>query len=123
MLPKADPSRKWEVINAGAISYASYRIKGLMAELARYEPDLFIVYTGENEFLERRTYASVFETPGLLRNAAGLASRLRIATVTQRGLELAGLLQPSRNEQGHGTSRGGGADSGLCRGPRGLPPR
>ena len=49
---------------------------------------------GENEFLERRTYAGVFETPGLLRTAAGLASRLRIATVTQRGLELAGLLRP-----------------------------
>ncbi len=94
LLPKADPSRRWEVINAGAISYASYRIRGLMAELASFEPDLFIVYTGENEFLERRTYASVFETPGLLRNAAGLASRLRIATVTQRGLELAGLLRP-----------------------------
>ncbi len=93
-LPRADRTRKWEVINAGAISYASYRIKGLMSELDRYVPDMFIVYTGENEFLERRTYASVFETPGLLRNAAGLASRLRIATVTQRGLELAGLLRP-----------------------------
>jgi len=93
-LPKADPSRKWEVINAGAISYASYRINGLMAELAGYEPDLFIVYTGENEFLERRTYAGVFNTPSLIRNAAGLVSRLRIATVTQRGLELAGILRP-----------------------------
>jgi tetratricopeptide (TPR) repeat protein len=91
-LPKADPSRTWEVINAGAISYASYRIKGLMAELAQFEPDMFVVYTGENEFLERRTYASVFETPGLLRNAAGLASRLRLATVSQRGLDLAGFL-------------------------------
>ena len=75
-LPKADPSRNWEVINAGAISYASYRVKGLMAELARYEPDLFIAYMGHNEFLERRTYAGVFETPGLVRDAAGLASRL-----------------------------------------------
>lgn len=51
-LPKADPTRKWEVINAGAISYASYRVKGLMAELAQYEPDLFIAYMGHNEFLE-----------------------------------------------------------------------
>ncbi len=101
-LPKADPSRKWEVINAGAISYASYRIKGLMAELAGYEPDLFIVYTGENEFLERRTYAGVFDTPSWIRNAAGLASRLRIATVTQRGLELAGILRPAASEKATG---------------------
>jgi len=71
-LPKADPSRKWEVINAGAISYASYRVKGLMAELARYQPDLFIAYMGHNEFLERRTYAQVFDTPSLIRDVAGL---------------------------------------------------
>jgi len=92
-LPRADPSRKWEVINAGAISYASYRVKGLMAELARYEPDLFIAYMGHNEFLERRTYAEVFETPSLIRDAAGLASRTRLASITQRGLELVGLLK------------------------------
>lgn len=99
LLPKADPSRKWEVINAGAISYASYRIKGLMAELARFEPDLFILYTGENEFLERRTYAEVFNTPAWLRNAAGLASRLRLATVTQRGLERVGFIKPAGSKK------------------------
>jgi tetratricopeptide (TPR) repeat protein len=93
-LPKADPSRKWEVINAGAISYASYRVKGLMAELAQYEPDLFIAYMGHNEFLERRTYAGVLETPGLIRDAAGLTSRTRLASVVQGGLELVGLLKP-----------------------------
>ncbi len=95
LLPRADPSRKWEVINAGAISYASYRIKGLMAELSQYEPDLFIVYTGENEFLERRTYAGVFQTPGLIRTAAGLASDFRITTVMKYGLELVGLTRES----------------------------
>ncbi len=102
LLPKADPSRNWEVINAGAISYASYRIKGLMAELADYEPDLFILYTGENEFLERRTYAGVFNTPALIRSAAGLAGRLRIATVAQRGLELAGIVRPTASAKDTG---------------------
>jgi len=58
-LPEADPSRSWEVINAGAISYASYRVLGVMEELARFEPDLFVVYTGHNEFLERRTYTDL----------------------------------------------------------------
>ena len=51
-LPAVDPSRRWEVINAGGISYASYRVARLMEELADYEPDLFIVYSGHNEFLE-----------------------------------------------------------------------
>jgi tetratricopeptide (TPR) repeat protein len=95
LLSRANASRRWEVINAGAISYASYRIKGLMAELSVYEPDLFIVYAGENEFLERRTYDDVFQTHGLIRGAAGLASRLRIATITEQGLKLAGLVRPA----------------------------
>jgi len=53
------PQSKWEVINAGGISYASYRVAALMEELTKYEPDLFIVYTGHNEFLEERTYGSM----------------------------------------------------------------
>ena len=56
LLPQVWPGPKWEVINAGGISYASYRVAALMGELAQYEPDLFIVYTGHNEFLEERTY-------------------------------------------------------------------
>ena len=76
-LPMVDPSQQWEVVNAGGISYASYRVAALMEELAQYEPDLFIVYSAHNEFLERRTYASMFE-------------RDRI------GLELGALLQRSR---------------------------
>lgn len=49
----------YEVINLGGISYASYRIIPLMKETLAYRPDLFIVYTGQNEFLERRSYASI----------------------------------------------------------------
>jgi tetratricopeptide (TPR) repeat protein len=39
LLPVADPGRRWEVINAGGISYASYRVARLMEELVRFEPD------------------------------------------------------------------------------------
>ena len=58
-LEAMDPGRPYEVVNAGAISYASYRIVVLMKELVRYEPDLFVIYTGHNEFLEERTYADI----------------------------------------------------------------
>jgi len=80
-LPAVDPSRRWEVINAGGISYASYRAARLMEELADYEPDLFLVYSGHNEFLERRTYDKLLETPELVRNLGALASRLRLYSV------------------------------------------
>ena len=77
-LPAVDPSRQWEVINAGGISYASYRIVRLMEALVSHEPDLFVIYTGHNEFLEKRTYDRLLRTPEFLRDAASLASRLRL---------------------------------------------
>jgi tetratricopeptide (TPR) repeat protein len=77
-LPAVDPSSRWEVINAGGISYASYRAAHLMEELADYEPDLFIVYSGHNEFLEQRTYDKLLKTPELVRNLGALFSRMRL---------------------------------------------
>jgi len=80
-LPSVDPTRQWEVINAGGISYASYRVARVMEELIQYEPDMFIVYTGHNEFLEQRTYDKMLNTPETIRNLATLASRTRVYNV------------------------------------------
>ncbi len=80
-LPLADPSSRWEVINAGGISYASYRVAEVMKELARYEPDFFIVYSAHNEFLERRTYAGLFETPRWRRDATAALQRTRVGSL------------------------------------------
>jgi tetratricopeptide (TPR) repeat protein len=73
-----DSEHQWEVINAGGVSYASYRIALLMDELIQYEPDLVVVYTGHNEFLERRTYSKILRLPMVLRDLGTLASKLRI---------------------------------------------
>jgi len=62
-LEEADPARNWEVINCGGISYASYRLGPIMEELLMYSPDLFVLYTGHNEFLEDRTYHEVKQAP------------------------------------------------------------
>ncbi|MFP6588258.1 MAG: hypothetical protein VB814_11460 [Pirellulaceae bacterium] len=56
-LEVADPNRKWEVVNCGGVSYASYRLLPILTEVMNYEPDLVVIYTGHNEFLEDRTYA------------------------------------------------------------------
>jgi len=47
------PDRHWEVVNCGGISYASYRLIPIIEECLTYEPDLIVVCTGHNEFLER----------------------------------------------------------------------
>ena len=83
-LPLADPSRQWEVINAGGISYASYRVTVVMEELIQYQPDLFIIYSGHNEFLERRTYSEIIEAPKALTAVGGLASRTRLYAAGQK---------------------------------------
>lgn len=71
------PQRKWEIVNCGGISYASYRVALLMEELTQYEPDLFIIYTGHNEFLEDRTYGELREQHPALRRLLKIASRSR----------------------------------------------
>ncbi|MDQ7783043.1 MAG: tetratricopeptide repeat protein [Desulfomonilaceae bacterium] len=60
ILKASCPGRNFEVINAGGVSYASYRIVPIVRETLQYDPDLVIVYSGHNEFLERRTYARHF---------------------------------------------------------------
>lgn len=89
MLPKADQSRRWEVINCGGVSYASYREALLMEELSKYEPDLFIVLSGHNEFLEQRTYGEIIRMPEVVRGANAVLSKTRAYGVLKRGVEKA----------------------------------
>jgi tetratricopeptide (TPR) repeat protein len=92
-LPVHEPSSKWEVINAGGISYASYRVAALMDELSQYEPDLFIVYSVHNEFLERRTYQDMFDRSQIAMYTQGLLSKTRTWALTKRAFD---QIRPSR---------------------------
>ncbi|MGK2907700.1 MAG: tetratricopeptide repeat protein [Desulfuromonadales bacterium] len=98
LLPAADQSRSWEVINAGGISYASYRVAKLMEELILYQPDLFIIYTGHNEFLEERTYREIKEMPPLLRSTASLLQKTRTWTAMSSALQSLDTSPETGNE-------------------------
>lgn len=65
-LRAARPDVEWEVVNCGGISYATYRLVPIMRELLAHEPDLFLIYTGHNEFLEDRTYRHIKKMPRAL---------------------------------------------------------
>ncbi len=82
-LNAADPARNWEVINAGGVSFASYRVAKLMNELSEYQPDLFIVYSGQNEFLEERSYGQLASLPDWLINLHATLSGTRTYTALQ----------------------------------------
>ena len=55
-----------------------------MQEFAAYEPDLFIVYSVHNEFLERRTYASMFEKSQWRMGAESVLRKTRTWTALEK---------------------------------------
>jgi lysophospholipase L1-like esterase len=76
-LRAARPGADYEVVNCGGVSYATYRLVPIMRELLAYEPDLFIIYTGHNEFLEDRTYRRLKRTPRALIRLHQMMLKLR----------------------------------------------
>jgi tetratricopeptide (TPR) repeat protein len=79
-LAGCDPDRKYEVVNCGGLSYASYRLRVLLTEVLQYQPDLIVLCTGHNEFLEDRTYASLKERSNARAWFGDRAASLRILT-------------------------------------------
>lgn len=78
-LKAAQPEVSWEAVNCGGVSYASYRLVPIMRESLQYKPDLFLVYTGHNEFLEERTYSGIKRQPKWMRNLQDQILQFRIA--------------------------------------------
>ncbi len=68
------PDKRIEVINCGGLSYASYRVLAILKEVLQYQPDLILVYTGHNEFLERRSYAGFDGSSWKARTSSWLAN-------------------------------------------------
>ena len=100
-LNAADPTRNWEVINAGGISFASYRVARLMDELKEYQPDLFIVYSGQNEFLERRSYGTLMELPSWVINLDAALSGTRTYTAMKHMLDAIRSTPPQQAGEGN----------------------
>ncbi len=97
LLAASHPDLDLEVINAGGISYASYRVAALVDELVAYQPDLLIIYTGHNEFLEERTYGHLKSLSTSRRWLGQLAANSRTAAVLHRVI---GAPRPPRSRIG-----------------------
>jgi tetratricopeptide (TPR) repeat protein len=83
------PGQSCQVLNCGGVSYASYRLAPLVREVLHYQPDLIIVATGHNEFLEDRSYQA-------LKSRASAWASLQNAAYSLRLFNLArGWLKPS----------------------------
>lgn len=53
------PARHVEVVNAAGNTYASYRVRGVFDEIVHYQPDVILLWSGNNEFLEHIIYGMV----------------------------------------------------------------
>jgi len=73
-LELAYPRRDFEVLNVSADAYAAYRNRLIFLEILAFQPDLIVVYTGNNEFLEPRRYST---RPRWYDPLAALAKRSR----------------------------------------------
>ncbi len=88
MLHAAYPELHFEVVNAAITAINSHVVRGIAADCAQLEPDLFLVYEGHNEVIGPFGPAGVF-TP-FLRSPASI--RLAAALKTSRTGQLATSL-------------------------------
>jgi tetratricopeptide (TPR) repeat protein len=56
-LYRAFPDREIEILNISAHAYAAYRVRLIFDEILAFQPDLVVIYSGNNEFVEQRRYA------------------------------------------------------------------
>jgi lysophospholipase L1-like esterase len=98
-LQAADPDHVWQVVNCGGISYASYRLAPLLKEVLTYQPDLIILYTGHNEFLEERSYEAIKKRPPAVTAALKFASNSRTFNLLQAAYQRAWGHPPAQHDR------------------------
>ncbi len=95
MLSEAHPEVRFEVVNAGITAINSHVLRGIATDCAELDPDLFIVYEGNNEVIGPYGPGTVF-TPFL-----GSYGAVRLATAIKRtrtGQLVAALARRCRHD-------------------------
>jgi tetratricopeptide (TPR) repeat protein len=64
-LNKAAPGR-YEVINASGMSFGSHRVLDVLQDVLLFEPDLVIIYSGNNEYVERNILPETKKAPAAM---------------------------------------------------------
>lgn len=77
-----EPNQRWEVINCGGLSYASYRLLPILIEILQFEPDLVILDCGHNEILETRELSGWHHASMVQRSATSLSRSSRLVQFT-----------------------------------------
>lgn len=81
-LEKAAPGR-YEIINAAAMSFGSHRVLDVLQDVVELDPDLVVIWSGNNEYVERNVYA-----PRLAGRRARQLQRLLLKSRLYRALRV-----------------------------------
>jgi tetratricopeptide (TPR) repeat protein len=79
VLTNAYPDLTIEAINAAGVSYAMHRLNLVVQEIVEYAPDIIIVYSGHNEFIEHEFYRALRERNDATNRLINTMARLRIS--------------------------------------------
>lgn len=78
LLSAAHPDRTIEAINASGVSYAMHRLNIVADELFQYQPDIFIIYSGHNEFIEPEFFNALKRRSPVRNQAEFLLAHTRV---------------------------------------------
>jgi len=59
LLESSLPARRVEAVNVAGMSYASHRLRFVADEILHYQPDVLVIYSGHNEFVEKGVFRSL----------------------------------------------------------------
>ena len=65
MLRERFPAMKFEVVNTGSVAINSHVVLPIARELAKYRPDVFVIYSGNNEVVGPYGPGTVLTTSGM----------------------------------------------------------
>lgn len=74
---RAAPGR-FEIVNVAGMSYGSHRVLDLLKDVVLFEPDLVVVYCGNNEYVERNALSPGEREGGLAYRVRNLVSRMNV---------------------------------------------
>lgn len=77
---------KFEVVNATGMSFGSHRVYDVLQDVVEFDPDLVIVYSGNNEYVERNVISKLKRKDGTLQWLGTALSQTNLYRAVRIGL-------------------------------------
>ena len=102
VLAARHPDRVVEVVNAAGTSYAMHRLNLIADEVLEYAPDLLVIYSGHNEFIEPAFYEALKNRGRVHQNLEAGLARTRLYSALRRLRDRLATPKPAAPTHGLG---------------------